>query len=173
MQASKSLLLLSLLAAGCASSESAYDDPMAAPVEAASAQRTEAAEYDKAGFSVYLEDGRLWVFHDGSEDLTQFLVVGEPAKHVTSIGTGPDGRTVKSPDTETRLAYLAACDGFATWIVDGRVWVFRDGDAAIEEFLSAGEPAKHITRIGVGPAGMTVKSPDGETIDAYLKALGI
>ena len=51
----------------------------------------------------------------------------------------------------------------------GRLWVFRTGSKALDQFLSAGEPAKSVTRIGVGPEGQTVRAPDVETIEAYLR----
>ena len=64
--------------------------------------------YERAGFQVFEQDGRLWVFRDGSKGLAEFQKHGEPAKSVTSIGTGPDGKTVRSEDMETIKAYLAA-----------------------------------------------------------------
>lgn len=48
-----------------------------------------AGEYDKAGFVTEVEDGRLWVFKEGSESLAQFREHGEPAKQFTLIGAGP------------------------------------------------------------------------------------
>jgi hypothetical protein len=79
--------------------------------------------------------------------------------------------TVKAPDLETIQAYMAAAEGFETFVVDGRIWAFAAGDPAIEEFHATGEPAKHVIRVGVGPNRMTVKAPDAETIDAYLRAV--
>ena len=70
--------------------------------------KTGSASYERAGFQVFQEDGRLWVFREGSEGLAEFQKNGEPAKSVTSIGTGPDGMSIRSVDMETIKAYLAA-----------------------------------------------------------------
>ena len=37
-----------------------------------------------------------------------YLEVGEPAKSVTLIGVGPDGKTVRSDSSDVAKAYLAA-----------------------------------------------------------------
>ena len=67
-------------------------------------------------------------------------------------------------------AEAVAVPGFHTSIVEGRLWVFRDDDPALQEFLASGEPAKSVTRIGGGPDGMTIRSSDVETNEAYLAA---
>jgi hypothetical protein len=63
-----------------------------------------------------------------------------------------------------------AKSGFATFVDDGRLWVFRADSKDLADFKEHGEPVKQATRIGVGPNGMTVKSIDIETIDAYVAA---
>jgi hypothetical protein len=93
----------------------------------------------------------------------------ESAKIAVRPGAGPGGRTVKSVEPETILAYLAARDGFETFIEDGRIWVFPAGDPAIKEFEEVGEPGKYVIRPGAGPLGMTVKASDNETMEAYLR----
>lgn len=65
-----------------------------------------ASQYDKPGFVTEVEDGRLWVFREGSKELEDFKKTGEPAKQFTDIGTGPEGMTVKSADEATLKAYL-------------------------------------------------------------------
>ena len=50
----------------------------------------------------------LWVLRTESDDLATYLRFGEPAKSVTRIGAGPDGQTVRSSDTGTLEAWLAA-----------------------------------------------------------------
>jgi hypothetical protein len=125
----------------------------------------------RRGFATKCEDGRLWVFRAGGKELAEFEKQGELAKHVTKIGAGPLGMTLKAPDGETISAYAVANDGFATYVRDGRVWVFRPGSKDLAEFEKSGEPAKSVTRVGAGPLGMTVKGPDAETIDAYLGAV--
>jgi hypothetical protein len=116
------------------------------------------------------------VFRDGSKELEEFRKSGEPAKRVTRIGAGPDGRTVMGPDAETLDAYVVLAKygraGFAVSEDDGRLWVFRDGSKELEEFRKGGEPAKRVTRIGAGPDGRTVMGPDAETLDAYLRRIG-
>jgi hypothetical protein len=60
--------------------------------------------------------------------------------------------------------------GFATKVVDGRLWVFRSGSKEWEVFQKHGEPATMVTRIAAGPNGMTVRSHDAKVIDEYLAA---
>ena len=62
----------------------------------------------KPGFVTRIEDGRLWVFRQGSKELESFAKDGELAKHVVRPGAGPLGMTVKAPDSETIAAYLEA-----------------------------------------------------------------
>ena len=125
----------------------------------------------KGEFAIYHEDGRIWVFEAHSKAHKMYMDVGEPAKSVTILGAGPQGQTVRSDDKSVILAWRASADGFATHIEDGRVWVFEPGSEAEAMFLKVGEPAKSVTRIGVGPMGMSVRSNDGSIIDAYLEAV--
>ncbi|PYF84879.1 MULTISPECIES: hypothetical protein [Marinomonas] len=69
---------------------------------------TSASKYDVDGFTTKVEDGRLWVFEEGSKELEFFKEHGEPAKQYTNIGAGPDGMTVKSASQETLDKYLSA-----------------------------------------------------------------
>jgi hypothetical protein len=123
----------------------------------------------KKGFATRLEEGRLWVFRAGSDELDEYDAGNESAKIAVRPGAGPGGMTIKSVEPETIVAYLAACDGFETFIDDGRIWVFPAGDPAIKEFQEVGEPGKYVIRPGAGPLGMTVKALDKETMDAYLR----
>jgi len=66
-----------------------------------------AYHYGKPGFTVFEEDGRLWIFKNGSKELEGFRKVGEPAKRVTRVGAGPRGMTVMAADTATLDAYGA------------------------------------------------------------------
>lgn len=61
----------------------------------------------KPGFEVFIEDGRLWVFREGSDELKQFKATGEPAKQFAMVGAGPRGVTLKSTDRSTIVAYQA------------------------------------------------------------------
>ncbi|MCA9219353.1 MAG: hypothetical protein KDA71_03435 [Planctomycetales bacterium] len=60
------------------------------------------------GFVTFVDDGRLWIFKAGSEDLKSYQEDGEPAKIVIRVGAGPNGMTVKGPEAETIDAYLSA-----------------------------------------------------------------
>lgn len=122
----------------------------------------------KSGFETSIVDGRLWIFKSDATELEEFKSNGELAKSVTRVGAGPGGMTIRSADSETIDAYLTAKDGFETFIVDGRVWVFRTGAEELTEFKSNGELAKSVTRVGAGPGGLTVRSADSATIDLYL-----
>lgn len=126
---------------------------------------------DKPGFHVEVSDGLLWVFHEGSEALAEFERVGEPGKNATLVGIGPLGMSVRSENKGAILDWMVSAPGYETHLRDGRIWVFRPGSEALIEFIRVGEPAKHVTRIGVGPMGKTVKAPTGELLDAYLADL--
>ncbi|HVR28750.1 MAG TPA: hypothetical protein VMS86_04385 [Thermoanaerobaculia bacterium] len=78
------------------------------PAAAANRDTGAAAEYAKPGFRVALEDGRLWVFREGSQELQGFLEHGEPARQVVRPGGGPDGLTIKAVDGDVIDAYMAA-----------------------------------------------------------------
>jgi hypothetical protein len=67
-----------------------------------------ADQYDKPGFVTKVEDGRLWVFKDGSPDLADMQKNGLPEKAVVRIGAGPDGMTIKSSSDDVIQAYLDA-----------------------------------------------------------------
>ena len=74
----------------------------------------------------------------------------------------PAGAGEGSATAHAKEGFHSEVDG------DGRLWVFRDGAAALDEFKTHGEPAKVVIRPGAGPGGVTIKSVDAETIDAYL-----
>lgn len=65
-----------------------------------------ASEFDKPGFVTEVEDDRLWVFREDSQELKDFKATGEPAKQFTDIGSGPNGMTVKAADEKTLKDYL-------------------------------------------------------------------
>ncbi|WP_199193356.1 hypothetical protein [Blastopirellula marina] len=60
----------------------------------------------KPGFVTFMEDGRAWVFAEGTDAATSFAEKGAPEKHVTVIGAGPMRTTLKAPDRETIDAFL-------------------------------------------------------------------
>ena len=62
----------------------------------------------KPGFIARVVDGYLWVFRDDSPEFDTIAEGGELAKHVTRINAvGGDVVTIKAPDSETLVAYLA------------------------------------------------------------------
>lgn len=65
-----------------------------------------ASQYDKPGYVTKVEDGRLWVFAEGSKELAQFEQHGEPAISVSRIGEGPEGMTLRGPSADVVDAYL-------------------------------------------------------------------
>ena len=153
-------------------------EPQAPPrrsPRSANLRKRASQRFGRVGFETYEEDGRLWVFRPGSKDLAQFHAVGEPAKSVTLIGAGPNGMTLRGPDRGVLKSFQAAWnyggDGFAVFEDDGRLWAFRVGTESLAQYLDVGEPAKSVTLIGVGPQGKTVRGPDRETVDAFLKRL--
>ncbi|ETX09610.1 hypothetical protein MUS1_06705 [Marinomonas ushuaiensis DSM 15871] len=141
-----------------------------------SSESSIASKFDVDGFKTELEDGRLWVFEEGSEELAFFKEHGEPAKQFTNIGAGPEGMTLKAASQESLDKYLEAIsggsdfdiEGFKTKVEDGRLWVFEEGSENLAFFEEHGEPAKQFTSIGTGPNGMTVKAASQETLDKYL-----
>jgi len=167
-------------AIGCAMSAEEEDTPSKTTAPNAKAERAPvtvaipagSAHYGRPGYAVYEREGRLWVFRAGSASLEQYHTKGEPAKRVTLVGAGPDRRTIVGPDRETIDAYLASWkygrEGYEVFLVDGRLWVFRAGSAALEEYQTEGEPAKRVTLVGAGPDRRTIVGPDRETLDAYL-----
>lgn len=67
-----------------------------------------ATPYDKPGFVTRIEDGRLWIFTEGSKELEQFEQHGEPSVNVSRIGEGPEGMTLKAPTNDVIDAYMTA-----------------------------------------------------------------
>ncbi|MGL4204594.1 MAG: hypothetical protein ACRCRW_00465 [Aeromonadaceae bacterium] len=65
------------------------------------------AEHDIPGFITEVEEGRLWVFKEGSLEYQEFKKHGEPLKQFSNIGAGPNGMTVKSADQSTLDSYLS------------------------------------------------------------------
>lgn len=101
--------------------------------------------------------------------LQTILMVAFVAAGSLSVGCEMMG---KSDDAKSSSAKAVSYDkpGFKTKVDDGRLWVFREGSKELAEFEKSGEPAKMVTRIGAGPNGMTIRSDDASTIDAYLSA---
>lgn len=62
----------------------------------------------RVGFRVEVVDDRVWVFRADSPEHGAFLADGPPRQHAVHIHSGPGGRTLKAPDSETLAAYLEA-----------------------------------------------------------------
>jgi len=80
-----------------------------ATVKAVEAVKPAAAapSYDKPGFVTAVVKGRLWVFADGSPELTAFRETGKtPAVHATRVKAGPAGMTLIAPDLSILDAYM-------------------------------------------------------------------
>jgi hypothetical protein len=67
-----------------------------------------ADQYDKPGFVTKVQDGRLWVFKDGSPELADMQKNGIPEKAVMRIAAGPEGMTIKASSDDVIQAYLDA-----------------------------------------------------------------
>jgi hypothetical protein len=93
-------------------------------------------------------------------------VVALVAAAVLAVASPPAGAA--SPDAAAAAEY--AKPGFYVALEDGRLWVLREGSKELGEFLEHGEPAKQVVRPAAGPDGITLKSVDAETLDAYLAA---
>ena len=106
--------------------------------------------YDKPGFQVEVDDGRLWVLKPGQE---------KSGKHVTLIGAGPQNMTLRALDMDTALEYLAAKPGFDVQAQDGRLWVLKPGQE---------KSGKHVAMIGAGPQKATLRGVDMDTLERYL-----
>ncbi len=129
-----------------------------------------ALRFARPGFFTAIKDGRLWVLREDSQALAEFKQQGEPPKSTTRIGAGPMGMSIRAADSETIIEYLAAKEGFSADLIDGRLWVLREGTPEQEAFVEDGPPPHSVTQIGAGPLGTSIRSVDRETIIAYLAA---
>lgn len=85
-----------------------------------------------------------------------------------AFGCAPTVSKADKPAQSEMAAYQR--EGFETRMEHGRLWVFIPGSKDLAKYDKAGELAKHVVRPGKGPGGITIKGPDGETIDAYMLA---
>jgi hypothetical protein len=132
-----------------------------------------ASKFDRPGFESFIEDERLWVFKHPSPQWSDFVKIGEPAKSVTWIGSGPDGMTIRGPDADTLLGYIGMTQGFKVIPVKGVVYVFRDPSDELDKYEDFGRMTTRVEMEGGGPNGSTIVSTDQATIDAYRHALGL
>lgn len=82
------------------------DETTKSESKAAAPSRPTSDAYGLPGFAVYEDEGRLWVFRENSGALKEYRTNGEPAKRVTLVGAGPDGRTLMGAETETLQDYM-------------------------------------------------------------------
>jgi putative transposon-encoded protein len=157
--------------AGASSSSTTSATSSSEPTAASHASAaTIDSPYNKPGYVAEVQDGRLYVVPADSELITAEGVEIPEKKIVTSIGAGPAGMTIRSDSKETTVGYLAAKEGFATDVHDGRVYVVPEGsEFATAEGVEIPEK-KIVTSIGTGPMGMTIRSDSKETTKAYLSA---
>lgn len=60
--------------------------------------------------------------------------------------------------------------GFAVFIANGDVWVFRPGSEGMVQFLALGSPHRAVSWAGAGPDGVTLRSDSAGTLSAYVAA---
>lgn len=124
----------------------------------------------RPGFEVVEADGRFWIYRHGTPEYQAYKESGShPARHVVRPAAGPMGTTLRSPELSYITEYIATKPGFAVYEADGRIWVYPEGSDAHKAFEKSGShPARHVVRPGVGPGGLTVRSPELEYIQDYV-----
>jgi hypothetical protein len=134
----------------------------------ASSARIDTEALSRPGYFVEVRDGRLWVFLRGTQDFYDFQKMGEPAKLVTMIHAGPGGLTLRGPDRETLVGYMASSPRFHARVIDGRLWVFDLEKEDYRKAIANGPSDKRVTLIGKGPDGMTLCAAERETLDDWM-----
>ncbi|MDA1266927.1 MAG: hypothetical protein O2816_17740 [Planctomycetota bacterium] len=87
-----------------------------------------------------------------------------------SVGSTSTGTVEAGSSTSQDESGAYAKPGYATAIVDGRLWVFTEGSQGHAEFQRTGEPATSVTLIGQGPDGMTLRGEDKAVMLNYMYA---
>ena len=105
----------------------------------------------KPGFVTEIEDGRLWVLRPGEE---------KAEKHISLIGAGPEGMTLKALDRKTAIEYLATRPPYTAEVDGEAIWILAPTQEKTDN---------PVTSSG-GPGGMTLKAVDQATLDAYGEA---
>lgn len=160
------LMALAMLT-GCETATATTD---ATAASANTADAPQASPHDRPGFRTFEADGRLWVFRESSKALTDYQQGSEPGKFVIWVNAGPSGHTLRSPDADTLLEYLAVKPGFTT-VADGRsLWVFKQDSSELEQFMQDGKPAKFVTWIAQGPRDSHLLAVTQDTLVAYTAA---
>lgn len=117
------------------------------------------------GFEIVTtDDGPIWILAKEGEAWADWKSTGAlPEKHVTQfVSTMAGVRILKSPDKPTLAAFRSHRPGFETRVVDGTVWVFAEGEAALEL------PEKHVTILQAESGAVTTyKSPEAATLKGY------
>ena len=114
------------------------------------------ATHRVAGFK---GEGRVRVIHAA----IAAAVLGIPA-----VGCAEQSATGGSSSASATQDF--AKPGFAAVVHGGRLWVFKDDSKELGEFTKHKDLKEMLTRVGAGPNNMTIRAPDGATLDAYLAA---
>ncbi len=134
----------------------------------ASASRPDVELFTRPGYVTELRDERLWVFMEDSAEYEQFLRVGEPAKTVTRIRTGPGGISLRSSDRETLIGYENSTLWHHARVIDGRLWIFDNEKEDFRELTKHGAPSERVTFVGRGPERMTLCAIERETLHDWM-----
>ena len=118
----------------------------------------------------------LWVFPSGSRGAARYRAGLSPGSHIMMVGVGPGGENICAPDRATAIAFLGRRPGFVTMTEEiGEetllLWIFREGSAEAAAARAGMRPLRSVSRIGVGPAGISLRAPDVATLDAYMALL--
>ncbi len=127
-----------------------------------------ATSHERAGFSAYDLEGRLWIFREGSDAELAFLEEGPPSAHVTRPGAGPGGLTLKAVDDDVLVEWAAVREGFAVRWRDDALWVFEPRSLDLLDFDEGAEPTRVVERTSGGPFGGAVRATDAAVLAAYL-----
>jgi len=163
-----------VLLVGCESAPTSLPAPAAPAAPAAPkpppAPGVGVGPFSKPGFRTFDEGTRVVVFRLGDKQMAAYQQSGKLAGEVTDPN-GPAGLTLAAANPDTLKEFQMSNKDFVLRLDNGRLWVFRSGSADLVNLIRYGELAKHVTRVGGGPGGVTIKSGDYETIDAYLASL--
>jgi len=126
------------------------------------------AIFDRPGFVTRQQGNNLWVCSLDSPDLSTFVKGQMPNKGAQLADAMVGGLTLHAADETTIQEYLAAKEGFATRVVDNRIWVFAEEKLRTTQRNDLELPEKHVTRVGAGPNRMTLKGTDAAVLDSYI-----
>jgi len=95
-------------------------------------------------------------------------------KMAASSGANQSNTRVKAATAEPEPPFVDTPyfdrQGYKTLLKDDRLWVFEAGSENYLSFRSGNEPAKNVTLPRAGPAGLSLRGLDTETLNGYLAA---